>query len=161
MHLGFGVAVEGACGLIEDQDLRLAQDGPGQGEALPLASAEAVAVLPDQGVVAGGQGADEVVGAGRLGGLLDRLKRNGVAHAERDVGGNGVVEQEHLLADYTQVPLPAVQIQSLQIDPINENLSCRWVEEAYEQIGDGGFTSTGGSHQGQGGTPGEREVQIA
>ena len=52
---GLVLDVDGAGGLVEDQDGRVAEHGPGQGDPLPLAAGEAVAALADDGVVALGQ----------------------------------------------------------------------------------------------------------
>ena len=49
-QLRLGVDVRG--GLVEDQDARVAQDGAGERDALPLAAARARAALADLGVVA-------------------------------------------------------------------------------------------------------------
>src|SRR3546814_13683443 len=49
-HLGAGV--DGARGLVEDQDRRLGQEGAGDGQQLLLAGADVVALLVDEGVVA-------------------------------------------------------------------------------------------------------------
>ena len=55
LYGALGAGVEGAGGLVEDEDRRVAQDGAGDGEALLLAAGEAVAALADEGVVAVGQ----------------------------------------------------------------------------------------------------------
>ena len=52
LHQPFALRVEGAGGLIENQQLWIAKDGAGEGEPLSLATAEAVAPFPDQGVEA-------------------------------------------------------------------------------------------------------------
>ena len=47
--------VDGAGGVVEDQDRRVDEQGPGDGDALALAAREGVAPLADHGVVAVGQ----------------------------------------------------------------------------------------------------------
>ena len=55
--------VDGAGGVVEDEDRRVDQQGPGDGDALALAAGQGVAPLADDRVVALGQLADELVGA--------------------------------------------------------------------------------------------------
>ena len=52
---GLVLDVDGAGGLVEDQDGRVAEHGAGQGDPLPLAAGEAEAALADDRVVAVGQ----------------------------------------------------------------------------------------------------------
>ena len=61
LHGALGLVVQRAGGLVEHQHRRVAQDRPGDGDALLLAAGEAVAALADDGVVAVGQRRDEVV----------------------------------------------------------------------------------------------------
>src|SRR5438309_2095115 len=58
------VGVEAAGGLVEQEDGRVAQDGAGDGDALPLAAGQLHAALADAGLVAVGERRDEVVGVG-------------------------------------------------------------------------------------------------
>ncbi len=58
--LGFGVDV--ARGLVEDDDCRIIEEGPSDGEALALAAREFHASLADSGLVTLGQVNDELVG---------------------------------------------------------------------------------------------------
>ena len=55
LHRALGLGVEGAGGLVEHQDRRVAQHGARDRDALLLAAGEAVAALADHGVVALGQ----------------------------------------------------------------------------------------------------------
>ena len=52
LHLALALGVEGAGGLVEDQDGRVLEEGAGDGEALPLAAREQRPLLADLGVVA-------------------------------------------------------------------------------------------------------------
>src|SRR5437588_497888 len=60
-HLGFGLHVEVGGGLVEDEDRGVAQNGPGDGDALSLAAREVLAVLADLGVIAAGRVHDGVM----------------------------------------------------------------------------------------------------
>ena len=54
-------------GVVEDEDARVHDERPRDGDALALAAAEREAALADDGVVALGEGFDELVGLRGLG----------------------------------------------------------------------------------------------
>ena len=56
--------VDGAGGVVEDQQPGTADDGAGQRQPLPLAAGEGGAALADPGVEPLGQRGDEAVGGG-------------------------------------------------------------------------------------------------
>ena len=93
-----GLRVEGARGLVEDEDGRVAQDGAGDREALLLAAGEPVAALADHGVVAVGQRQEVVVDLRCLRGR-DELVVGGAGLGEPQVVGDGGVEEAGLLGD--------------------------------------------------------------
>ena len=110
MHPGFEMAVEGTGCLIEDQDFGLAQYCPGQGKALTLAAAKAVAVFTDHGGVARGQLVDEFGGTGSFRCSVDVRLRCMGSDAEGDVGRDRVMDKQHVLTHHTQLALPAFDI---------------------------------------------------
>ena len=67
--LGFGVDL--TAGLIEDEDRRVTVNRPGDGEPLSLAAGERIASFAEDGVVAAGEVANELVGVGPAGGVFD------------------------------------------------------------------------------------------
>ena len=66
--------VDGAGGLVQDQDRGIAEHRPRQGDPLALAAGKTVSAFADHGVVAVGQCHDELVGIGSLGGFDDRAR---------------------------------------------------------------------------------------
>jgi hypothetical protein len=52
LHQALALGVEGAGGLVQQQQRRVAQDGAGHGDALALAAGQAHAALAEEGVVA-------------------------------------------------------------------------------------------------------------
>ena len=90
--------VERARGLVEHEHGRVAQDRPGDRDALLLPAGEAEAALADDGVVALGQRRDDVVDLGGAGGLLD-LRVGGVRPREAQVLAHRRVEEVGLLRD--------------------------------------------------------------
>ena len=85
--LRFGV--EGAGGLVEDQDRRVAQQCPGDRDPLALSAGQTGAPLAQDGVVPLGELTDELGRVRRLGRGLDLLA-GGVGRAVGDVGVNTV-----------------------------------------------------------------------
>ena len=69
------VHVNGARGVVEDEDRRVHEEGAGDRDPLALTTGEGVAAFSDHGVVALRQVLDELVGVGRPGGSLDLLLR--------------------------------------------------------------------------------------
>ena len=93
------LGVERGGRLVEEQERRVAQDRPGDRQALALAAGELAGGGDDEGVVALRQRADEAVGGGGAGGGLDLGAGSGAA-AEADVGGDRPRQQRRLLADH-------------------------------------------------------------
>src|SRR5262245_43289878 len=71
---GLRLHVEGAGGLVQDEDGSVLEKGSGDGEPLPLAAGEHHAALADGGVVALGQRGDELVRGRLAGGGADLLE---------------------------------------------------------------------------------------
>ena len=67
LDLALGLGVDRRGRLVEDQDPRVDQQGPGDRDPLPLAAGERLAALADERVVAVGQPEDELVGPGGAG----------------------------------------------------------------------------------------------
>ena len=65
------MAIEGTGGLVEDQELRLAQQCTRQRNPLSLAATEPIAALTHQGCEAFGKVTNEASGLGLLRGRLD------------------------------------------------------------------------------------------
>jgi hypothetical protein len=93
--------VDGGGGVVEQEHPRVDQQRPGQRHPLPLATGERQPLLTDDGVVPGGQLADEAVGLRGAGGGA-HLVVAGPRAAERDVGAHRVGEQEAVLEDDAQ-----------------------------------------------------------
>ena len=91
-----GEAVDVGRGFVEDQDLRIGDQGAGEGEQLALADRDIASPLAKLGLVALGQANNEIVGAHRLGGGDDVVER-GVSGRIADVVLDGAGEQERLL----------------------------------------------------------------
>src|SRR5690606_7228101 len=88
LDLVFGCAVDGACGVVEDEDPRVGQKRPGDGEALPLAAREGDAAFAYHRLVAVAEAHYEVVSTCRLGRRDDDLPARDRSQPEADVLGD-------------------------------------------------------------------------
>ena len=99
-HLGAGV--DRAGGLVEDEDRRVGQERPGDGEQLLLAGADVAALVVDDRVVAVGQRVHEAVDVGGRAAAMDLLL-GGVEVAVGDVVADGAAEQPGVLQHHAHV----------------------------------------------------------
>jgi undecaprenyl-diphosphatase len=133
-----GVVVQGRLRLLDDQQRRVAQDGPRQGNAVLLADAQGVAQLADGRLVALGQLLDEVVGVGQLGRLDDARQRvRRVAAA--DVVGHRVVEDQVVLQDHGDLGPQRVERHAAQVVLVDADLARGRVEQPWNKINQGVF----------------------
>jgi hypothetical protein len=95
--LALGVDVGG--GLVEDEDLGVADEGAGKGDELALAGGEVGASLAYLGVLVDAAAGEHAVGAHAGEGGGDVLVA-GVEAAEADVLGDGAREHEDVLGDH-------------------------------------------------------------
>jgi hypothetical protein len=93
---GLAGRVQVAGGLVQDQQGRVGDPGPGEGDQLALPGGQQRPPLADLGVVAVGQAGDDLVGPDRAGGRLDLGAGRGRA-AEADVVKDRAREQEPVL----------------------------------------------------------------
>ncbi|SVE32217.1 uncharacterized protein METZ01_LOCUS485071, partial [marine metagenome] len=66
MHGAFALGIERACGLVEQENHRIAQDRSGDGKALLLTAGEPHALFAEEGCEAFRQGVQKHFCAGRL-----------------------------------------------------------------------------------------------
>jgi hypothetical protein len=93
---GLAGRVQVGGGLVQDQQGRVGDPGPGEGDQLALPGRQQRAPLADLGVVAVGQAGDDLVGPDGAGGRLD-LGPGRLGPAEADVVQDRAREQEPVL----------------------------------------------------------------
>ena len=99
----FALVVKGARRLIENEDVRIADQSPRDRDALALPAREARAALADDGVIAFGQFQDEVMRACKRGRCDDPLHRHGRVR-ERNIVAHRSIEQNVLLQHDAHLP---------------------------------------------------------
>ncbi len=83
LHQRLALGIERRRRLVEQQQRRVAQDGAGDGETLPLAAGQRDAALADQRVEALRQAADELAGLREIGGTRDIGIADGIGAPKR------------------------------------------------------------------------------
>src|SRR5437773_3198556 len=156
---GLAFDIEARRRLVQDQDRRVADDGPGQGDPLFLPAREGTATLGDHGGVAVVELDDEIMGVGRLGGAHD-FRNRGVGLAIRNVLLDAGGQQHRILRNDTDVPAEGLASIPLDVGPIDQDGSPDRVVEAEDQAGDRGLAGTGRSHQHHPLTGGDRERHM-
>ena len=129
--LGRGVERRG--GLIEDEDFRVLENGPGEGQPLALAAGELHAVAAEQRVVAVGQALDELVGPGFPSGFADLLV-GGVGAGVAEVLHHGGVEEEAFLERDADGAAEVIHVVLGHVDAVDADVAGGGVVEAGEQV---------------------------
>src|SRR4051812_20829409 len=155
-----GLGVEGAGGLIEDQDARVAQYSACYGQALALPAAHAHAALPQHGVEAGGEGGDIFVkagGAGRGG----YLRVRGSRFREADVLAQARVEYEGILEHQPHLAPKGGHGYVAGVLAVEEHAALVGIPEAEEQVDDGALAGAGRPDNSDVRAGGDGEVEVA
>ena len=129
--------------LVQHQDRRVAQQRPGDGDALALAAREARAAFADHGLIAIGQRFDEVMRVGGAGGG-DKLGLVGVGAAETQVVLDRAVEQVGVLRHDGDHPAHRLRVERAQVLPADADRAALRVVQAEQQAHDGGLAGAAG-----------------
>ena len=146
-QLGFGIDVGG--GFVQDDHRGLMDDGAGEGEQLPLTGGEVVAALAYGLVQALFQAVDELVGVDVAAGVHDLLIADALL-TQQDVAADIAAEQEHVLQHLAEVAAQAADLDLLDVDAVDEDLSLLDIVIAADQGQDGGLARARGAHEGHG-----------
>ncbi len=141
------LVVQRAGGLIQQQDGRILQKDPGDGQALLLPAGQLHPPLAHMGVIALRQRHDKLMGARLLGGLL-HLLQGGAGLAVNDVVKDGAGEQVDLLLHGADGAPEAFQGKVPHIMPVYHDLPAGHIIKAGNQVAQRGFAGAAGPHQG-------------
>src|SRR5699024_2017110 len=119
-HQDLALVVQGAGGLVQDQDGRVFQKDPCDAQPLLLAAGQLDPPLAHVGVVAVLQGQDELFRPGQAGGGGDLLPGSARA-AIGDVLGHCAAEQVHVLLDHPDGGPQAFQGDLADVLPVDED----------------------------------------
>ena len=128
--LVFGVDA-GGC-LIQNDDRRIFQDRPGDGDALLFAAGQRAAALADDRVIAVRESQNKFVAAG-LFRRLDHFLVGGVGLAEPYVAAHGVMKEIDILKHHGYIGQQAVAGELAQIVSADSDAPRLWVVEPGDQ----------------------------
>jgi len=122
------------CGLVQDQDRRVLQEGAGDRHALPLSARQLHAALAHPRGQPVRQARDEFAERRAVQGAV-HIRVGNVAPGQADVRLQRVVEQIRVLRDQRDVAAQIVELQLPQIDAAEGDAPLLRVPEAEQQIG--------------------------
>ena len=146
LDLHLGPCVDRTRRLVEDQDSRIREDRPCNGDELPLTLGQVCATLRELRVVSLREFADEPIGVGQLRGL-DDLVVGRVEAAVADVLHDRLREQERLLEDDTELPSQRRLGRVPDVGSVDPRRSALDLVEARQKVNDRRFPRSGRSHQ--------------
>ena len=144
LNLLFRSGIHRGCGLVQNHDLIVREDGSGDREKLLLALRYVAGILVQLHLIAAGKGLYEAVGMSRLRRRNDFLIR-GVQPAVADVFHNGALKQPGILKHHTEHLPQLASVDPADIRPVHQNLAAVHIVETHEQLHHGGFARSGGA----------------
>ena len=145
--------------LVEDDDVRRLQQHPGDGDALLLPAAQAVAAVADDGVETGGEGVDEAQDLGAAE-RLAQLLLGGGGTGEQEVGADGLVEEVRVLGDHADRRAHRVEGGVADVDAVEPDRTAAHVVEAGDEVADRRLARSRGAHEGDHLTGLDGEVDV-
>ncbi len=127
--------------LVQNQNRSIANDRPGNGNALTLAAGERDAALADHGVVGVGHFLDEFQRIGQLDGPPDFPGRS-AGFAIRNVFPNRGVEKKGVLQDETDLIAQRFQPVAANVHAIHSDISGNGIIESRNQAYERGLSGT-------------------
>ena len=146
-RLGDGIQRRG--GLVQNQDRRVLQENPGNGNPLLLTAGQKCAPLAHIGLKALGHGQNVLVDF-RLLCRRDDLLHGGIRPAVADIFQHRIREQKHVLLDDADVLMEAPLGHVPDIQAVNGNAAAGYVVKPGNQLTQGGLSAAGGAYNGDG-----------
>ena len=136
LHQAFALSIEGRCGLIEDEDGRVLQDGTSNTHTLSLTTRETTASVADVRIVAVFALSDELMSVGNLCSLNNLLLkvRRVLFDAKSNIVSEAIIEKDSLLVHISDELAQGVQTQVLYVDAIDEHFAFLYVVVARDKI---------------------------
>ena len=156
-NLGVGLGVDGAGGVVQDQDLGATQQGACNAQALLLTARNIRAALFDPGVVALGEAVDKLVGAGQMRCLADFLV-GGVRVAPTQVLGDGAAKQHVFLQHHGDLVTQRVQVVVAHVHAAHAHSAFGGVVQAGDEVNERGLGRAGAADDADG--LAARNVQV-
>src|SRR5699024_6802402 len=159
-HLSAGV--DRAGGLVQDEDLGVGEEGPGDGQQLALPGGEGGRILVDDRVVSLGEGADELVDVGGPGGGEELLPGDLAAfgHAVAKVLLDGPGEEPGVLEHHAGPGAQSGPGELADVDAVEGDATSGDLVEAHQQVDQRRLPRAGGADDGDGAARLGGEVEL-
>ena len=142
-HLELAAGIERGGGLVQDEKLRVAEIGAGEGHLLPLAAGELDSTFEaaaEHLVVAAGELAHDGVGEAFVSGEFDVALLMGLIDAaDGDVLAGGHLEAHEVLKDDADLAVEIFEGVLAEIDAVEEDLALGGIVEPSDEFDDGGL----------------------
>lgn len=145
-------------GLVEDDDLHVAHEQPGEGEQLFLAGRQRRAARAEEGVEAVLQPGHPVGEAEFVDDGLDAV--GGDLGEQGDVLSEGAGEDLGALGDDADGVPQGLEVEVEDVGAAEEDVAAARFDGAGHERGEGRLARPGPSHEGEGGTGGHGEVDV-
>ena len=151
--------VEVGSGFIEDEHLRVFDEGAGDGEALEFAAAEPDTTFAEHGFHSVWGAFYKRDSVGHFSGSKDFLF-GGFGATEFEVVADGSGEEKSLLRDNAELGTEPVDFEFFVGDAVEGDFAGSGFVKAEDEVGDCGFSGTGGSDESEGFAGFEGETHI-
>ena len=152
--------VQTAGGFVQNIEVRILQEGPGQSQTLLLAAREAVAGFLEVGIVLQRQLPDELVGICLFGSGLDLIEA-GFRSGNADVVVDGLAEQLDVLGNIGDGTADRGIAVLVQRDTAHADGTVLRLIILEQELGDGGFAAAAAAHEGHLLAIGDGEGDVA
>ena len=139
LHQNLRFRIQMRRGFVQNQDGRVLEQRPRDGQPLPLSSAQLDAALADHGVVAFVHPLDELFGQSVARGFAN-LFVLGFGPAVADVVRHRVIEQEGLLRDDADLRAQRGDLEIAHVLAVDPNGAPGDIVESRDQVGERGFS---------------------
>ena len=125
--------VQRRCGLVQDQNLRVLQNDPGDAEALLFSAGKLQPPVADYGVIAVGLGSDEVVQIGYKAGGIQFLL-GGIFLGVKQVFADGAVEEVAVLGHHADAGAEILKVKIPHVDARDLHTAAKHIVEPGDQV---------------------------
>ncbi len=159
LDLGLGLGVDVGGGLVQEQHGGLQVEHAGEGQELPLASAELLAPLAHLGLQALGQPRHQVLQLA----LLQHRGQPALVEGpvQHDVVAQGAGEDEDILEHQPEEVAQAAELELPDIHTVHGDAALVHVVEAHEQVDERALAGAGVAHHGHAAALGDDAAQVA
>ena len=146
-NLHFGAGIHAGSGLVQDNDGRVAEEHPGDGEKLALSGGKVCRLVVQHSVIALRHGADKVVHLGRFGSRDDFLP-GGVRLAVGDIFSHCAGKQPGVLEHHAEVFPESAAGHFGGVYAVYGDFSAVYLIEPHQKVHQRGFACAGAAHHG-------------